>query len=352
MASWSKVLAFAFVAAVCAWLLTSCPSMNPVPDDFTAEEEDSPPPAPSTRLFVANGHGSGVLIYDKAESVSGDVVADRTIDLSADPSADQPGAVFVDETRDILYVAVYDGDTIYVYDGGTTVDSPTAADRTITSSSFDGIEGIALDEANDILYVSSYGNARVCCFHSASTANGTVTPDRTLSGSDIANPWPLFLDETNDRLYVGNAGPAIADNFIAVFDDVSTLDGSVTADRTITGTALGAYLTGITLDPSRDLLYAAVSNGTILRYPNAATATGDVTPAPQIGLSGLNYSPNGVFVDTASDRLYVTHNQGSAPNEGKILVFDRASSLAADSTPDRVVNNLTGPNGLRAIKYP
>lgn len=322
--------------------------MSPVPDESRDEEQDSPL---STRLFVANGHGRGVLIYDKAESVSGDAVPDRTIDLSANPNADQPGDVLVDETRNLLYVAVYDGDTIYAYDGGTTIDNPAAADRTITSDSFDGIEGIALDEANDILYVASYGNSCVCCIHSVSTADGAVTPDRTLSGPDVANPWPLFLDEANDRLYVANAGDTADATFIAVLDAASTLDETVTASRTITGTALSAYLTGITVDTSRNLLYAAMDNGTIVRYLDAATADGDVTPAARIELSGSIYRPSGVFVDTASDRLYVTHSQGSDPNSGKILVFDGASTLAGGSTPDRVVNNLTGPTGLWGINY-
>lgn len=145
-------------------------------------------------------------------------------------------------------------------------------------------------------------------------------------------PTALFIDVVNDRLYVTNAG----NNSVSVYDNASLLNGSTTPDRSLTGnlTTLSAPK-GIYVDTTRNLLY--VSNGTdqILVFNNAASVTGNTGPVRTI--NGLN-SPGGIFIDVMADRLYVANTGANS-----VLVFDNASTATSISLPDRVLFGGSSP---------
>jgi SMP-30/gluconolaconase/LRE-like protein len=83
---------------------------------------------------------------------------------------------------------------------------------------------------------------------------------------------------------------------------------------------------------SAGILYVSNPNtNTILRFNNAAQANGNLSPSGIIsgGSTLLNF-PQHIFVDAASDRLFVANQGGSS-----VLVFDGASTKTGDVAPAR-----------------
>src|SRR5262249_14032614 len=82
------------------------------------------------------------------------------------------------------------------------------------------------------------------------------------------------------------------------------------------------------------LLYVATSSS-ILRFNNALSATGNITPATTItGAATLLSSPQHLFIDVPTDRLFVA-NQGGA----SILLFQKASTITGNTTPSAVITS-------------
>src|SRR5258708_37351259 len=134
---------------------------------------------------------------------------------------------------------------------------------------------VALDKSRNLLYVAD--DIDIPVFSSAATATGNIAPARSLGLTFTVSA--IFLDSTNDRLFAANS----AGNAIAVFDNASTLNGPVTANRTIVGAAthLGAPA-GIQIDGAGTLVGSNASSHNITIYNNAAVATGNLAPSAQI----------------------------------------------------------------------
>jgi hypothetical protein len=83
------------------------------------------------------------------------------------------------------------------------------------------------------------------------------------------------------------------------------------------------------------LYVANPNNNTILRFDNANTADADVPPSGSISGSATQItSPQHIFVDAASDTLYVA-------NQGSVLAFANASTRNGGTAPER---SLSGPS--------
>ena len=194
-----------------------------------------------------------------------------------------------------------------------------------------------LDTANDRLYVAE-PDGSVQVLNGASKLNGTVTPDRTILpdfGSDTpVIPFGIAVDAGN-RLYVGSAtvGPT-GGLRIFRFDNastVSTASGFTTpADRTLTF-AQGPE--SFYLDTLNDRLYVALFNGRIQVFNSASTLTSTATPDRTITLP----SPGKfLFVDTTNDRLYAAANN-------QVFIINGAHT-ASDSTVTATVLSLASPD--------
>src|SRR5262245_37415788 len=82
------------------------------------------------------------------------------------------------------------------------------------------------------------------------------------------------------------------------------------------------------------LLYVATPSS-ILRFSNALSATGNVTPAATIsGGATLLSSPQHLLIDVVTDRLFVA-NQGGA----SILLFQNASTITGNTTPNAIITS-------------
>jgi hypothetical protein len=74
------------------------------------------------------------------------------------------------------------------------------------------------------------------------------------------------------------------------------------------------------------------NNNSILRFDGANTADGNLAPIATIqGASTLINAPQHIFVDGASDTLYVA-------NQGNVLAFANASTKTGNVAPDRNIN--------------
>jgi sugar lactone lactonase YvrE len=148
------------------------------------------------------------------------------------------------------------------------------------------------------------------------------------------------LDTTNDRLYVANN----ADLSILIFDSISTKNGNVAPERTISGantTLVGP--TDLTLDRGRNLLYVA-DDIDILVFSSASTATGNIAPARTLS---PGFAAAAILIDGANDRLYVADSAGNS-----IAIYDNASTLAsgpitASRTVQGASTHLATPSGLQ-----
>src|SRR5262249_34110912 len=82
------------------------------------------------------------------------------------------------------------------------------------------------------------------------------------------------------------------------------------------------------------ILYVA-NPSSILRFSNALSATGNVTPAATIsGAATQLSSPQHLLLDVARDRLFVANQGGKS-----ILLFQNASTRIGDTPPDAIITS-------------
>lgn len=228
-----------------------------------------------------------------------------------------------------LYVSGNAGHRLLIYNDANTVSGSVAPNRVVAGglTTLLGPRGIAVDMARDQIYVANFLNDSILVFHNARTVTGGDAPNRTIIGAPLSRPSALFMDVVNNRLYVVNTNG----NSILIYDNASTLNGGVTPSRTLTGvaTTLSAPI-GIYVDTTRNLLYVSNGNNQILVFGNAASVTGNVVPARTI--AGLS-SPGGIYVDVMTNRLYAANTGANA-----IVVFNNASTANGSPTPDRTLS--------------
>ena len=202
------------------------------------------------------------------------------------------------------------------------------------------IGSLALDATRDYLYVGN--GTSILVFHGASMANGDLFTNATIG--PIGNTGSMFLDAAHDRLYVGD------DNVdVKVFSGVSTSTGATTpTPRHITGMTLPIH--GVAVDTTNNILYVSNENSTthqISVFDNADTVTvaapnRTITPT----VSNVNQSVGGIFLDAASDILYVAGGSSSP----QVMVFSGASSandVSGATTPGKILTLF--PSGILKV---
>lgn len=291
-----------------------------------------------SQLYVSGNSGGTLLVYNDANTVSGSTDANRIVTGGLTTLSASRG-IAVDMPRNQIYIANFAGNSILVFNKARTVTGGNAPSRTITGGTLSGPTALFIDVVNDRLYVANTGGNSVLVYDNASVLNGAVTPDRTLTGvaATLSAPTGIYVDTTRNLLYVSNGN-----NRILVFNNAATTAGNTAPVRTIAGLSSPD---GIFVDVMADRIYVAnFGANSILVFNNASTANG--SPSPDRTLSGggtLLNQPRDVFVDTGTDRLYVT-NAG----DNSILVFNNASTVNNPATPDRSLSLSvsTGPWGL------
>jgi hypothetical protein len=278
----------------------------------------SAPPAtpPPGKVFFADAANRAIGSLIDPNPPPGTLAMDRIVSgpdtglgvAGGTPSESTIPSVALD-AADRLYVATQSNTLVFDQIGTAGGDIPPS--RSIAASGVNFIH-LSLDTRDDVLYtVDSAGEVHV--FDSASTRNGQTTPDRAitpdLGGSAVASTFGLAIDVGRDLLYVGVATPSSS---IVVFNNAGTANtpsAPIAPNRTLSfATPVGSFF----LDEARDILYAAQSDGRILVFDNASTlATGTPTakrimtlPVPPTTASSLQPF---ISVDTTNNRLYAVN---------------------------------------------
>ncbi len=300
------------------------------------------PPGPVAIYQVDARTMDGVGIWRPDDGViDGDAAPTSVIGGATNAVIDGSYGVHHDSRGDTLIVGDINTATIRFWDGVSALDGDAAPTRVLTGASTqitsDNAYEVYVDETRDLLYVA-YSDG-VFVFANAATIDGDVAPVRTITGATTGlvtadRDKRLFVDEVNDRLYVVDGDTAT----VLVWDAASTVDGDTAPSRTIVGGNTGFnFPWGIAVDVGRDILYVAdESADAVFIFDGASSLDGDVAPDRILmGATSTLAGPAGIDVDPISNRLYVSHY----PSDAAISIWDDASTVDGDVAPTR---SLTG----------
>ncbi len=319
----------------------------------------------SDQLYVV---ASYLGVFNNISTTNGSILPARFISaLSPTPTTFYiQGGLWLDAASDQMYVLssppnYYNSySSILVFTAASTISGDVAPARVISGAktALNSPNALWLDSTSDQLYVSSGGNSVgngilneggncILVFTDASTINGDVAPARVISGTTtgLKSIVALWVDATSDQIYALSSRPPSyykTNSSILVFTDASTISGDIAPARVISGTTTElSEARAFWLDAVSDQLY--VSNGgnnNILVFNNASTINGDVAPARVISgtTTGLNF-PDAMWLDTASDQLYVsTRTSKEISSKGsRVLVFTLASTINGNIAPSRII---------------
>ncbi len=238
-------------------------------------------------LYVAETSTEQILAFTQASVANGDLVPGRTY-----PGVSRASALYSDISNNRLYAGDAINRSVVAWDNITSLSSGTAPNRTIPL----GYEpsGVFVDTQRDLLYVGDPALGSIKVYKNASTLAVAATPDNVIQDSD--NPFlsirSIAINTANDILFV-------SDDFIPsvdMFDQASTLDGTIVPDRSLQGEA-----TGLTFDLGQvlfieNVLYLQLSRTQVGIYNDANTLTGDTAPT-----RNLTINPASLIVGIAVD---------------------------------------------------
>jgi hypothetical protein len=309
------------------------------------------------RLFLGTGEydpgaiWDGTLVWDRADAINGNRSPNRLVDMGMS-GVNFGHMIYYVESRDELYVTSLFSDEIMVFGGASMMNGPQVPIRTISGVLTELREphGLWIDESRDILYVanrlpSSGPDSAVLAFHNASTVTGNIAPDRSIAGAAtlLDEPFNVFVDEARDYLYIANANGSDANRGIVIYHNASVVNGNVAPNRQIAGALTPFYSThptvhNVFIDLARDHMYVANHQDEVYVFHNASTANGNI-PADRT-LSGFD-NALGLFYLPDEDTLYVSDGPGpvSCSADQKVKVFVNASTLtgAVGTVPDRFI---------------
>lgn len=335
-----RILNWCAIWALIAVLCAGC-AISP---RRTINNNPSPTPTPSPgtggQLYVTSGNS--ILRFSNAEADSTNSTPDATITGNL-TQLNAPQRLLIDTNNDRLYVANTGGSSILVFDQVSTLSGNVAPTRVIFGSNTQLLAPVdmALDTVNDQLYVAD--RIQIIVFSPASTANQNVSPGRTIVFTALVTG--MLLDTSHDQLFVSDT----TDNLVQVLGSASlqNLIAQPTALISGPGTQLSGP-SGLALDGNNRLF---VGNTTIpisiTVYPNAATATGNVSPVAVISGSNTRLAlPGQLALNNSANNgeLYVSDNSA-----GAILVFAGVSTSGGNIAPARTITSSAFTSALRGI---
>jgi hypothetical protein len=247
----------------------------------------------------------GVFGWENASQKDGNAIP--TLGFSGSSTQiEDPTGIAVDSARDILYVVDGTNRTLLIFHDAftnTRTNRPPDAIISGTNSSIDAPLGLFLDEGRDMLYLADAGGTSpaVQVYHGASTlASGDVAPSRTITSNDFVGIRSIFVDTDRRILYVGD--PDASPPAIFVFENATTVNGSASPDRTIAGTntTLGGYFDMTGFAARNELYVANEATREVLVFAPASTANGNVAPARTFTSSAFQDTdrpPNCIAID-------------------------------------------------------
>src|SRR5579872_1853935 len=285
------------------------------------------------KLYVSDSAHNTIFRFDGALASKGTLNANVAITGAATTLAN-PGYVVLDPAADRLFVANRGSGVIspsilifeQVHANPGTMAPARAISGNVTQVAVPA--DMALDVGNDLLYVADKntntnnaatpGPGSILVFAQAATINGNSPPVRTFNLSFL--PTAIFLNAATQTLYVADG----AHNAIDVFTQVNNLPtGMISTNQIITkGTSavdntLLSNHNGLQLDSAGRLLVSNAGSQIVTVYANAATASGNVSPAAVVGGGSTGISaPAQLTINPATSDLYIA--DGSPGADGGI----------------------------------
>lgn len=222
--------------------------------------------------------------------------------------------------------------SLFVLDAGHGVIAAFPSELPTTNTEFMGnvisstrrfSYGIAYDSVEDELYVTAgdvFTSNSIEVFDQPGQRLGNTAPTRSIIPviPQLHDLDDLLLDHENDRLYV--LASRTYDGAIAVFNNVSQLNGSSSPSRLITGVNRGNFA----IDFERNILYSksdSISGGAIQAFPNVDTLNGELDKSSvRMILTSAPTDTSGMVVDSDTDRLYI------AEEDSGVRILDNAST--------------------------
>ena len=249
-------------------------------------------------VYVANLTASTVSVVDEGTDT---VTATITV-----PGG--PDSVAVDDATDTVYVSQDSSRSLTVIDGGTNTVTTTVATGQQP-------EGVAVDSATDTVYVANTADGTVSVIDGA-----TNTVETTISVGSV--PVQLAIDGATDTVYCLNYGHSVS-----VIDGAS---GTVTSILPVTG------IIGLAVDPATDEILAGISTG----FGGALQAY-DAASQSLLWTTAVGSVPLGVTVDPSRDVIYVPDQSSNSVDVVDGAVGVVTATVGVGPTPIFAANDPT-----------
>lgn len=288
-------------------------------------------------LYVSNQSGNEILTFAKATGDSGSISATAVI-----TGLSNPQYIFSDKANDRLYVANLGAQNILVFNSVSTLTGTASVHpaRTISSPNFSSPTDVTVDTTRDLMYVAD--NGAILVFAGASGLNGTVPATAIISPG--FTPDALLIDSTNNILFAANS----AANAIDIFDNASTLNGTLTTNVVLVGSNTGLNQPdGLQIDGAGRLIVSNAGNASISIYTNATTINGNISPVTVIGGGQTTLvAPAQIAVDptTNAGELYIADTRAN-----EVAVFSNITTAVGNpinASPNRNITGITTPRGV------
>src|SRR5205807_2588728 len=228
------------------------------------------------KIYVSNAANNSSVRFDNALTVTGNAAVGASISGASTQLA-APQYLLLDVPNNRLFVANQGASSVVIFESANTRTGNVTPDRTISGPAtlLASPVDLAVDSGRNLLYVADGSN--ILAFAAASTVNGNTPPVRAIGVGFIASA--VFLDQANDRLFVADS----TGNAIHIYDGVSLLNNAVAANRIISGAATQLNKpAGLQIDAAGRLIVNNFGAPSITIYSNAAIINGNVTPVATV----------------------------------------------------------------------
>ncbi len=230
-----------------------------------------------------------------------------------------------------------DAGSVGVFSGASGVDGAQTLARRLygEQTGLSQPHGVWVDRSRDVLYVSNTFGENILVWDNASTVDGNVAPDRIIDYPDLGKPVFIYIDEGTDRMFVasmGGPGPQVH-----VIANASAADGDVVPVARIIGSEtrlmLGNQTThNLWFDPMTETLMVGHHTHEVLFFDlsdlnwEAADLELNVAPAGVLSIAeesnlsdSADWSAYGIWFDQDDGRLFVSAGHtvgGGGPEAG------------------------------------
>jgi hypothetical protein len=351
-------------------------------------------------LFVANSGVDQVLFFDQiSQKYTGTECTGGAPPLLCTfpptrmigPSISGPTGLFLDSSKDRLYIGNFFNNSIVIFDKASTLisgNSYGSISKIITSSALQNPFGIYVDTSlsRELAYVvnsrpDATGMFAVVVFDLSKVASCSATSIscgfdaipggvRVIHSADFNYPAGIWVDEgldanniPRDILFVSNRGQS-TDPFsssLVLFKDANALSGSISATTIIQGDQTSIFTpAGLYMDPAKDEVYVAnqgyndvlvfkqPQNCTVTPLTNICNTVPDRLIFNTLDIAHSLDAPSALTIDFSADQIYLS-NLGLYNGFSSLLTINQATSINGQAF---ISNYFTYSGATYRLNYP